>query len=550
MPSLVRTVASLGLAAVVAQAQLWDEVIETTLGPVKGYKYFNQSTLETFFNRSESNVTAYLGIPFAADTGYQNRWKPPQPREPWNETLDATAWGPQCPTGSSSYISEDCLSLNLWTNAGNTSAKLPVMVWNQGSDETSNDEWWYGGGMALHDVILITFNRRDDAFGYLAHPELNAEGLAATGYNTSGNYGVLDFLEVLKWVQANIAQFGGDPDRVTIAGQSFGSSQVYHAVNSPLFTGYFHGAISQSGIRYPYDTMLAGLATSYVNMSEALFFGENYTTFHNVSSIAELRELSMEDLLIGDQDRVNNTWIWWVTALSCDYPLIFKPVLDDYVIPEKYIETLLNGPANDVPLITGNTKDESGAATSTNYTVAQYKYYNTLRYGNLSARYFELYPVDNNATLGDESWNAAAQDISKVGSWAYGFDWYKSASSDFYTYYWTHAPPGQSQGAFHQSEIMYALNALYANADTYPFTEVDYEIQAKMSAYWANFAKTLNPNLGGSYSGAGELPEWAPNDPSGEQIVMELGNAFENVSIADPDQVEFIMEYFHQQVPY
>lgn len=539
----------LGLATA-ASAQLWDQVIKTSLGPVKGYKYFNQTTLETYFNRSESNVTAYLGIPFAADTGYQNRWKPPQPREPWNTTLNATTWGPACPTGGNSYISEDCLSLNLWTNAGTADDKLPVMVWNQGSDETSDNTWWYGGGMALHDVILITFNRRDDAFGYLAHPELNAEGLAATGHNTSGNYGVLDFLEVLKWVQTNIAQFGGDPDRVTVAGQSFGSSQTYHAVNSPLFTGYFHGAISESGIRYPYDTLLAGLACEYANMSEALFFGENYTALHNVSTIAEMRELSMEDLLYGDQDRVNSTWIWWVTALSTDYPLIFKPVLDNYVIPEKYIESLVNGPANDVPVITGNAMDESGAATNTDYTVEEYTYYNTLRFGNLSTRYFELYPVNNNASLGDYNWNRAAQDISKVGSWAYGYDWYKAASSDFYTYYWTHAPPGQDQGAFHQSEIMYALNALYANADTYPFTDVDYEIQAKMSAYWANFAKTLNPNLGGSYQGQGSLPEWAPDSPNGTQVVMELGNAFRSEAIAEPARVKFIMDYFHQQIPY
>ncbi|PYI24806.1 carboxylesterase [Aspergillus japonicus CBS 114.51] len=539
---------SVALGAAVAQAQLWDQVIQTTYGPVQGYKYFNESaTLETYFGISESNVTAFLGIPYAADTGYQNRWKPPQPREPWNTTLQATAFGPACPTGDTSYISEDCLSLNLWTNAGTADAKLPVMVWNQGSDETSDNPWYYGGGMALKDVILITFNRRDDAFGYLAHPELNAEGLRTTGYNTSGNYGVLDQLEVLKWVQKNIAKFGGDPDRVIVAGQSFGSSQVYHAVNSPLFTGYFHGGISESGIRYPYDPLLAGLATSYVNMSTAIYFGESYVTSHNVSTIAELRTLSMEDLLVGSQDRVNSTWINWVTALSAGYPLIFKPVLDGYVLPEKYIDSLRNGPANDVPVITGNTKDESGAATSTDYTVAQYENYTSLKYGDLYDRYIKLYP-DTNGTQ-DESWNAAARDASLIGSWAYATEWYKAASSSFYTYYWTHAPPGQDQGAFHQSEIMYALNALYANTDRYPFNATDYAIQEKMSAYWANFAKTLDPNRGGSYTG-GSLPHWSPNSANGTQVVMELGDAFEKVPVAHPAQVSFMMEWFHKQIPY
>ncbi|RAH47707.1 carboxylesterase/lipase family protein [Aspergillus brunneoviolaceus CBS 621.78] len=545
--SIPRALTSVVLGAAVAQAQLWDEVIQTTYGPVQGYKYFNESTLETYFGISESNVTAYLGIPYAADTGYQNRWKPPQPRESWNTTLQATAFGPACPTGDTSYISEDCLSLNIWTNAGTADAKLPVMVWNQGSDETSDNPWYYGGGMALKDVILISFNRRDDAFGYLAHPELNAEGLRTTGYNTSGNYGVLDQLEVLRWVQKNIANFGGDPDRVIVAGQSFGSSQVYHAVNSPLFTGYFHGGISESGIRYPYDPLLAGLATSYVNMSTAIYFGESYVASHNVSTIAELRTLSMEDLLVGSQDRVNSTWINWVTALSAGYPLIFKPVLDGYVLPEKYIDTLRNGPANDVPIITGNTKDESGAATSTDYTVAQYENYTSLKYGDLYDRYIKLYP-DTNGTQ-DESWNAAARDASLVGSWAYATEWYKAASSSFYTYYWTHAPPGQDQGAFHQSEIMYALNALYANTDRYPFNATDYAIQEKMSAYWANFAKTLDPNLGGSYT-AGSLPYWSPNSANGTQVVMELGDAFEDVPIAHPAQVSLLMEWFHRQIPY
>ncbi|KAJ5811392.1 hypothetical protein N7474_007693 [Penicillium riverlandense] len=547
---LFKTLILLASGAVIAQAQLWDNVIETSYGPVQGFQYFNESTLETYFNISESNVTAFLGIPFAADTGYQNRWKPPQSREPWNKTLKATKFGPACPSSYASDISEDCLSLNIWTNAGSTDAKLPVMVWNQGSDETSDTAWWYGGGMALKDVILITFNRRDDAFGYLAHPELNEESFKQTGHKTSGNYGVLDHLEVLKWVQKNIARFGGDPDRVTVAGQSFGSSQVYHAVNSPLFTGYFHGGISESGIRYPYDTLLAGLATSYVNMSTAVQNGINYTTFHNVSTIAELRTKSMEDLMIGSSDRVGNNSIWWVTALSCDYPLIFKPVLDDYVLPSKYIETLINGPANDVPVITGNTKDESGASTTTDFTLDEYQDYCSLKYGNLSSRYFQLYPGHGNQTIADMAWNAAARDTSLIGSWAYATDWYKSASSSFYTYYWTHAPPGQDQGAFHQSEIMYALNALYANAGTYPFTEKDYEIQEKMSAYWANFAKTFNPNKGNSYTGKGALPHWSPNSPNGTQVVMELGNAFENVPVAKPAQVDLIMDYFHQQVPY
>ncbi|TVY80633.1 Fumonisin B1 esterase [Lachnellula suecica] len=546
-------------AFALAQAQLWNQTIKTTNGPVQGFEYFNTTTLEKFFNISSANVTAFLGIPYGADTAYQNRWKPAQTPEPWNTTLQATAFGDACPTGStgqspgSSTVSEDCLSLNIWTNAGSAAANLPVMVWNQGSEEASDNTWWYGGGMALKDVILISFNRRDDAFGYLAHPDLNQEGYERTGHYTSGNYGVLDLLSVLKWVQDNIANFGGDPNRVTLAGQSFGSSQVYHAVNSPLFTGYFHGGISQSGIRYPKDTALAGLATSYVTMENALRFGQNYTAFNNATSIEELRKVPLEQLTIGSNVRETNDSIWWVTALTTMYPLVFKPVLDGYVLPKSYMQQLIEGPANDVPVITGNTKDESGAATNTNYTLAEFNYYNALRFGGLYSNFTTLYPTDNNDTLANSQWNLAATDVSLIGSWLYATEWYKSACSNFYTYFWTHAPPGQTQGAFHQSEIMYALNALYANADTYPFTDVDYEIQAKISAYWANFAKTLDPNLGSSYTGYyanDSLADWTPNNANGDQVVFELGDGFQNVPVAAPGHAAFIQEYFSRQSAY
>ena len=290
-------------------------------------------------------------------------------------------------------------------------------------------------------------------------------------------------------------------------------------------------------------------------MHDALDNGQNYTYYHNVTSIAELRKLSLAELEIGSADRVGNNSIWWVTALSAMYPLIFKPVLDDYVLPKSYMQQLIDGPANDVPVITGNTLDESGAATSTNYTLAEFNYYNALKYGSLYSNFTELYPTDDNDTLANTQWNLAAQDTSVVGSWLFAKDWYKSAISPFYTYFWTHAPPGQTQGAFHQSEIMYALNALYANVDTYPFTDEDYEIQAKMSAYWANFAKTLNPNNGGSYTGNftnGSLPQWAPVSPgnNGSQVVFELGDAFENIPIAKPGHAEFIKAYFDRQAAY
>lgn len=526
-------------------AQLYNKTIVTEYGPVQGFKYFNQTTLQRFFNRSDSNVAAFLGIPFAADTGYENRWKPPQPRTPWNDTFIADSFGIPCPNTAVSEYSEDCLSVNIWTGANTPSDKLPVLVYNQGSGQTSNDWNYYGGGFAMKGAVVVTFNRRDNVYGFLAHPELNAESLAENGHSSSGNYGTLDHKFLLEWVQRNIAQFGGDPDRVTIMGQSFGSAQVYHAVNSELFQGLFVGAIAESGLRDPYDTLLAALATSYVDMDKALATGTNYTRSHNVLSIADLRKLSTKAILQGSEDRDSS--LWWVTALSTRDPLRFKPALDGYVLPEKYIDRLQHAPPNDVPMITGNTKDESGASTSTNMTVAAYKHTCTLKYGDLAEDYFQLYP-GNTSSQADRSWNAAARDTSVVSSWAFAKKWVKTAASPIYTYYWDHAPPGQSMGAYHESEVMYILRTLFAGAATHPFNWYDFYVSEIMSSYWFNFMKTGDPNLGGSYK-KGELAHWAPNDGH-SQTVFQLGQRFGNRTIANPDQVRLITEYFAQQTPF
>lgn len=556
---------NLGLAlsaAALVDAQLWDQVIQTTLGPVQGYQYFtNQTELETYFLTSESTVANFLGIPFAATTAFQNRWKAPQPKEPWNETLVADTWGAPCPSSYAVGYSEDCLNLNVWTSAKTASDKLPVIVWNQGSDETSNDEWWYGGGMAQqHDIIVVTFNRRDDAFGFLSHPDLNAEQLALNGHNASGNWGILDHKAALEWTRDNIAAFGGDPDRVTIMGQSFGSSQVYHAINSELFKGLFIGGISQSGIHYPTNPWISALATSYVNASRALDHGVNYTTNHNATSIAELRSesVSVESLLVGSQDRVGSEDESWVTAVNTGYPLIFKPVLDGYVLPESYMDSLLNGPANDVPLITGGTHDENGASPTNSFTAAYINEVQAANWGNLSDALFELYPTGNTSTSATAAFNLATLDFGTVSQWMYATTRVTDspATAPIWTYLWDHAPPGQQQGAFHQSEIMYVLNALYANLNDYPFVENDFLIQGLVSSYWANFVKTGNPN--GLDPNNASLPYWAPNTADTDNM-FNIGDSFANISLAGNTtlgsptaaaKVSLIQQYYAQHSAY
>ncbi|KAK4506235.1 hypothetical protein PRZ48_004200 [Zasmidium cellare] len=527
-------------SAVSASASFPNHTIRIKSGLVQGFSYFNSSTSEKLYNQSDAGVTAFLGIPYAADTSGQNRWRAPQERAPWNNTFQATTFGISCPSSELSEYSEDCLSVNIWTPAKTSNESYPVFVWSYGSGMTSSDDLFDGGGLAHERVVVVTYNHRDGVYGWLAHEDL----LQESAHNSTGNYGTMDWFYLLQWVQDNIAAFGGDPSQVTIAGQSFGSAQVYHAINSPLVKGKFHRAIAESGLRTPYDPFDIGLAESYVTMSHALEIGRNYTASHNVSTIEQLRNLTTDQLLVGSEDR--DYTISNLTALWTINPLVFKPALDGYYIPSTYIDTLLNGPVNDVPIITGNTKDESGASTSENITAADYLKDESAWYGNLSSRYFALYP-GHNSTEASRSWNAAARDTSLVSTWMYANDWIKNYESPIYTYYWDHAPPGQTQGAFHMSEIPYVFNALYVGE--YPYEADDWAIAAKMTAYWVNFIRTGNSNDGGAYKGQGELAQWTENQ-DGVQSIMHLGDGWGEIDLATPERVALIEEFLLRQTPF
>lgn len=184
-----------------------------------------------------------------------------------------------------------------------------------------------------------------------------------------------------------------------------------------------------------------------------------------------------------------------------------------------------------------------------------------LKWGNLSSQYFELYPTGNTTASANAAWNLATLDLGTVSQWMYATDWASrsNATAPIWTYLWDHAPPGQEQGSFHQSEIMYVLNALYANVDRYPFVDEDFYIQSTVSAYWANFVKTGNPNYGGSFvSPNGSLPYWAPNT-AGNRTMFNIGDSFRNISLAGNEtigsvtadaKVSFIQQYYAQQTAF
>ncbi|KAI2791458.1 hypothetical protein POX_c04319 [Penicillium oxalicum] len=513
-----------------AYAALYEQVIQTQYGPVRGHAAFNETPSGNLTHWRD--ITVWKGIPFAASTAGQNRWRAPQPMIPWNDTLDARNYGDICPSSSSNpeyTVSEDCLNLNIWSSAKSSEAKLPVVMWSYPAYSTAADVLFDGSGMADKGIVFVNYNYRTGSLGWMAHPELSKENVNAVGHNSSGNWGMLDQFEALKWIRANIAHFGGDPERITVMGQSAGSAATQHILNSPLTKGLIQGAIIESGVRDPHDPLCSSLAENYRTLDFALNQGEEYLAAKNVTSIAAAREMSYDTFVDNTQFSFGNTASSWVFTTTLDY----------YAMPDTYYNTLLKGPANDVPIITGNTRDESGATYGLNITVEQYLAdLNATYSGTFVDEFLALYPGANSSQA-SASENLQFTQRSTVGTWLWAKLWRTQASSPVYTYLWDHAPPGQDQGAYHESEINYVLNNLYGT--DLPWTAADYQIAAKMNAYWVNFIQTGNPNGKG-------LAHWpAAGD---KQIVQRVGDGWGSIPVANMAQVSLFERWFSTLKPY
>jgi len=532
-----------------SNSPLYNQVVSTQYGDVQGYPAFNATPSQNLTNWAD--ITVWKGIPFAASTAGSNRWRAPQPVSAWTGTLDARNYGAICPSSSGSReytVSEDCLNLNIWSAATSTDSKLPVVMWSYPAYSTAADNLFDGAGMADAGVVYVNYNYRTGALGWLAHPELSEERLEAVGYNSSGNYGMLDQFAALKWIHENIEAFGGDPDQITVMGQSAGSAATLHILNSPLTKGLIVGAIIESGVRDPHDPLSSSLAENYRNLTFALEQGVEYLADKNSTSIAAARELDYTTFASDAQFSFGST----ATSYT------FTATLDYYAMPDTYYNTLIKGAANDVPVITGNTRDESGATYGLNITVDTYlSDLNSTYDGVWVDRFLELYPAANSSQA-SASENQQFTDRSKVGTWLWANMWRDSAESPIWTYIWDHAPPGQNQGAYHESEINYVLNNLYATDKDW--TAEDYEIAETMNAYWVNFIKYQNPN-GKSFSrseswassrgntwrtsngNSTDLAFWAKSDDT--QFTMRLGDGFQPTRIAEPARVSLIRSWFN-----
>ncbi|MCS0631157.1 carboxylesterase family protein [Telluria mixta] len=512
----------------------------------------------------DPSVTVYKGIPYAAAPVGALRWRPPAPAPAWDGVRKADRFGHLCPQpagpgASEEDMSEDCLTLNIWTGARPESRPRPVLVWIYPGGfigGSGSDPLFDGEGLARKGIVVVTFNYRLGVFGFLATPELSSEAARESGHAASGNYGLLDDLAVLKWVQRNIAAFGGDPKRVTIAGQSAGAGSVGFLSISPLAKGLFQHAIAESHARDPRDPELRYLSVSYRLMKPAEEAGARFAEAKGTRDLAALRAMSWQRMVEG-----SNTVDGGIDTLSTAKPPLFRPVIDGWVLPRNYSATLAAHAQNKVVFIAGSNKDETGAVPDTafaairarsgppragapqvNVTLDGFRQYAHAKFGRLAEQFLKLYPATNDEEAARAS-NEAARDNSRISTWSWARDWTKGSGRPVYTFFWTHAPPGPDaalRGAYHGAEINYALGNLYATDR--PWTEDDRRIADTMSSYWANIVKTGNPN------GAG-LPDWPAYDARASSVML-LGDRFETAPIATPERIAFWQRFFSTQKPW
>lgn len=291
-------------------------------------------------------VRIFKGIPYAAPPVGELRWRPPEPPVSWEGVRDGTQWGNRCPQGSSSQgtgdIGEDCLYLNVSTPAETTADRLPVMVFYHGgglTTGTANSDVYNDPSLPRHGVVLVTVNSRLGPMGYMAHPALTAE----SQHGASGNYGTLDLIASLEWVQANIEAFGGDPDNVLIFGESGGGTKTLSLMSSPLAEGLFHRAIVESG-----SALVSPERTTTLDSAEAR--GERIAAELGVESDADvlsaLRDAGWEEVI--------------AAASAADVGFRANLVVEGWTLPISVHHTFQQGRQSDVPLIVGANEGERG----------------------------------------------------------------------------------------------------------------------------------------------------------------------------------------------
>ncbi|MGA2016318.1 MAG: carboxylesterase/lipase family protein [Opitutaceae bacterium] len=460
----------------------------------------------------DGKVRTFKGIPYAAPPVGPLRWKPPQPVVPWAGVRKAADYGARAMQGpiysdmvfNDSGPSEDCLYLNLWMPENRPQARLPVMVWIHGGGfvaGSSSEPRQDAGNLSKKGVIVVSFNYRMGVFGFLALPELSRE----SGQGASGNYGLLDQVAALEWVKRNIAAFGGDPDNVTIFGESAGSESVSALMASPLARGLFRRAIGESGALFsakPPTKTRAQAEDAGVRFARAAF---------GTASLEALRSRSAREVLDA------------ALKLPSDY---FEPDIDGYFLPADCGSIFAAGEQSHVPLLAGWNRDEGGYESffgKKEPTVANYVALASARFGSRAEEFLRLYPAATDAEARRAAQDLAGDDFIVHDTWKWIEAHLRTGGSPVYRYEFDQtlplpedAPPGAEAKASHSWEIEYVFRVL--SSKRLPWRPEDREVSELMSSYWTNFAKTGDPNGPG-------LPPWpAYGARDGYQVMRIAAN--------------------------
>jgi para-nitrobenzyl esterase len=478
----------LAVAAVPAVAETVANQVKTSCGILEGT------------SDASTGVRSFKGIPFAAPPVGDLRWRPPQPVKSWEGVRKADHFGPRAMQPAifddmvfrSDGMSEDCLYLNVWTPATSDKERLPVLVYFYGGGFVAGDgsEPRYDGeSMARKGIVAVTVNYRLGLFGFFAHADLSKE----SPHHACGNYGLLDQSAALQWVRKNIVAFGGDPKKITIAGESAGSFSVSAQMASPLSKRLFAGAIGESGA-------MLGRTLPAAPREELEKKGTAFASEVGAASLAALRAMPAQQLL--DAAKSN--------------AFRFSLTVDGYFLPKPALEIYTAGEQAHVPLLAGwNAEEMNAGAVLTREPATPEGFSRAVRalYGSRADEALKAYPASNDAEVKQSATLLASDRFIGYGTWKWADLHGKTGGKPVYRYLYSHARPGES-GAFHSVEIEYALGNLPLNK-VYAWTESDRKVSATMQEYFAQFIKTGSPNGPG-------LPAWPPASRGSAAQVMHL----------------------------
>lgn len=492
---------------------------------------------------SGTAVRSYKGIPYAAPPLGELRWKPPQPTQPWKGIRVAKDFLPICPQPQlmvGERQSEDCLGLNIWTPARSASEKLPVMVWIHGGGfqvGASSQTVYDGEPLASQGVVLVSMNYRMGIFGFLAHPALSKE----SPQGASGNYGLLDMVAALQWVKRNISAFGGDPNNVTIFGESAGGTAVMLLMVMPQSEGLFNKVIAESG--WALFTPISHLRSSWYGRIPMETFGEKLG-----SDIAALRAKSTAEIL-------KMAGPMQLGGEAADRGEIYFPVVDGWSLPDDPARLFTSGKIHNVTLIAGTNADEGTLLGGPPvHNLAALRKWAEGQFRQQAEAMLAVYPAATDAYAYDAAAHASGDYLFLQGTRSV-LRANAKLNPKTYQYQFTRLNGIGRRikwGVFHASELPYVFGTLPDSAygtqrtlfgdfspDPDTYNEVDTRISKAMSSAWVRFAKTGDPN------GAG-LPAW-PRFSDGKESYLEFGDQIAAKTALRKQQIDFLTEFSASQ---